>query len=196
MKEKKGEKAVLKQKTKSMISLEVHNDGTHWILDNPPTKVEVLSGLFSCRDVVFSTPENRPEKFDIVGDYLVHPPEKEAEFNLRIDAIIAETKLTSTPNRYLKSQKKNQKKNGSLASQKRLRKTWTEKAVKFSRAFPARPRWNVRACSFCSLNSKLHVTGLQGDAELSHLSVTKFPLRKKKKKNSKKNLRQSQLVFW
>ena len=57
------------------------------------------NSVYFFRNIAFSTPENQPEKYDIVGDYIVHPPEKLAEIDAKIDRIIADTKLTNPPNK-------------------------------------------------------------------------------------------------
>ncbi len=60
----------------------------------------IASTYHLSRNIEFSTEENIPEKFDIIGDYIIHAPEKAAELDVKVDQIIKEAKLTSPPHRY------------------------------------------------------------------------------------------------
>ena len=55
--------------------------------------------LLSRSDIQFSTPENRPESFPICGDFPTQSPDVIAEFERRINKLIAETDLTKPRNR-------------------------------------------------------------------------------------------------
>ena len=66
---------------------------------NGVTLIDEVYWLLCCRDVQFETEENKPSVYDIVGDYIIHPPEKVEYYDGVVDNIIAETKLFSAPQR-------------------------------------------------------------------------------------------------
>lgn len=51
------------------------------------------------KEISFATDENRPDKYEIYGDYICHTPEEQKAMNIEVDSVIANTALHAAPSK-------------------------------------------------------------------------------------------------